>query len=223
MRETTGIPEPGYRPLVPLLNRHDPQRAWILGLAYFAACWLVAVMAGVSPFLREPLGGNPGHPVFVVLGVAGLLAAAVGYWLIWPRGTYTAGRPLHVVAATGFGVLHGASEGMLYVAIWLTLSGWITDPIVLVVVTVGAIGVFNGVWRTFVWDVWVTPPHNIVSWNARKVLLVHLPVLTLAVAHLTAFESVAVFLSIQVVALVGAAVHMRLPSPGRRGGGRSAT
>lgn len=188
-------------------------RAWSLGLAFFAACWIVAGLAGVSDLLDEPLGHGPVDRAFVALWVVALAAAVVGYWVIWPMGTHTEGRPLRVIAAGVFGVLHGISEGILYVVMWLGIERWVNDPAAVVAATVTVIGVFNGSWRTFVWDVWVTPPHNIESWNARKVLFVHLPVVTLAVVHLTAFGSVAVFLSIQVVALTGAAVHMRFPSP----------
>lgn len=218
VQELGRIPaRPEYRRSVPLVNRHEPKRAWILGLGYFATCWLLAIVAGVSSLFREPLGDGTAPTALAAAWLFALVAAYLGYWVIWPRGTFTGDRPLHVVAATTFGALHGASEGILYVAVWLQISGRVSEPALLVAATVAVIGVFNVSWRTLVWDVWVTPLHNIVSWNTRKVLFVHLPVLALAVAHLTVFESVLAFLSIQVVALVGATIHMRFPSPPRAG------
>lgn len=191
-------------------NRHEPLRAWLIGGAYFVACWLVAGLAGV---LDESLAGDVGGIGFWLLTLGALPVAYVAYWVVWPLGTYTADRSARPVAASLFGVVHGLSEGILYVAIWLVIDREFEAGSLVVVLSLAAIAVYNGLWRTFVWDVWVTPPHNIEAWNLRKIAFVHVPVLALGLSHLTLYRSVAVFLAIEVIALVGAAVHMRFPAP----------
>ena len=75
------------------------------------------------------------------------------------------------------------------------------------------IALFNGLWRSFVWDVWVTPEHNDPDWNLRKIVFVHLPVLLLVLTHLSLYQDVALFLGFETVALVGSAFFMRMPWP----------
>ena len=147
---------------------------------YFVACWTVA---GVSGALDGALLGDSDSGWSLVLGLVALGVAYVGYWVVWPMGSFTADRELHPAAAAAFGVLHGVSEGALYVAIWFVLDREIDDRVATVVASLLAVAAFNGIWRTFVWDVWVTPPHNVEAWNLRKVAFVHVPVLTLALVH----------------------------------------
>lgn len=191
-------------------NRHEPLQAWLIGGAYFVVCWLVAGLAGV---LGESPAGDVAGIRFWLLTLGALGVSYLAYWVIWPIGTYTADRSAQPVAAALFGVVHGLSEGILYVAIWLVIDREVETGWIVVVLSLAAVAVYNGLWRTFVWDVWVTPPHNIEAWNLRKIAFVHVPVLTLGLSHLTLYRSVAAFLAIEVVALVGAAVHMRFPAP----------
>lgn len=221
-RAGAACPTCGYRRVVPPANRHRPIRSWTLALLYFVACWLVAFAVGTTEMLGDPFGDRAGEPWFWLLGFAALATAGVGYWVVWPMGTHTSDRVPRPVADVAFGVMHGLSEGMLYLTMWSAIDDRAPSGSTSVVLTLAAVATFNGVWRTFVWDVWVTPPHNVASWNARKVLFVHLPVLALAVVHLTLYESVALFLAVQVVALVGATVHMRYSSPVPVSGRRSA-
>lgn len=199
---------------MPPANRHQPARSWTIAIVYFAMCWLIAVATGAWTLFETPLGRDAvGRPGFWALWLVVLVSAYVGYWVIWPMGTHTADRPRRPVVGVLFGAAHGVSEGMLYGAFWWVIDQRDVGRAWTIFLTLGAVAAFNGAWRTLVWDVWVTPPHNIDAWNVRKVAFVHLPVLTLSVMHLTTYRSVVVFLSAQIVALVGAAIYMRLPSP----------
>lgn len=202
-----------------MLECHDlamrdrlPNRSWVLGFVYFAACWIVAVLSGAVRFVGDgPWIDADGG--FVLVGLGAIGAAIVGYWAVWPRGTETHGRPLRPVAATVFGIVHGVSEGLLYLVIWIGVGSIAASNWARVGGAVAAIAAYNGLWRTFVWDVWVTPLHNVADWNLRKIVFVHLPVLTLALTHLALFESGFVFLAVQIVALVGSAIFMHFPAP----------
>ncbi len=126
----------------------------------------------------------------------------------------SSGRPL-TPAAIVFGLLHGVSEGALYLSLWVQLPASL-DRATAVGVAFGVIAMFNTVWRTLWWDVWITPEHNIAEWNVRKVLWVHVPVLLLVLGHLAAYERAALFIVFETIALTGSAVHMRFPAPSLR-------
>lgn len=194
------------------MHGRRPNRSWLLAFVYFGACWIVAALSGAVGFVGDGpwIEADRG---FLLIGLGALGAAAVGYWAVWPQGTENYGRPLRVGAATAFGIVHGVSEGLLYLAIWIGVGSLTASSWARVIGAVAAIAAYNGLWRTFVWDVWVTPPHNLAEWNLRKIGFVHLPVLTLALIHLALFDSGFVFLAVQVVALVGSAIFMRFPAP----------
>lgn len=198
-----------------MINRHRPRRAWTLGVVYFAGCWLVAAATGALGTLGSGfwLGdADPRDTGFWLLTGATAIAAFVGYWIIWPLGTDTHGRPFRQ-AAVGFGVLHGVSEGLLYLSAWLVVFRRFGATATTVATTLVVIAVFNAMWRTWWWDVWVTPVHNIPAWNARKIVAVHIPVLLLALIHVTLYRSRTLFVGFETIALVGSAIYMRFPSP----------
>ncbi len=196
-------------------NHHRPLRAWTIGFLYFTMCWLVAYQAGAVELLEAGISSSSGEvdSGFWALTSFCLVGAFVGYWVIWPLGTRTHGRRSRPAAAVTFGVIHGASEGSLYIAFWLVISDRISHPVGAVAATVLAIALFNSLWRSFVWDVWVTPEHNDPDWNLRKILFVHLPVLMLVLTHLSLYQDAILFLGFETVALVGSALFMRMPWP----------
>ena len=59
----------------------------------------------------------------------------------------------------------------------------------------------------------MAPPHNIESWNLRKVLVCHVPFLLLALTHLAVFDNGLLFVLWQAAAMTFAAWHMRFPPP----------
>jgi hypothetical protein len=191
-------------------------RSWVLALAYFALCWAAAAISGVLELLRDdPFG--PGQdardPWFwlATLTVAGFIARA--YWVVWPRGTTTESRAPDRLSSFVFGMLNGVSEGLLYLSAWhLVVDAWgrsVGTFLALLVLVAG----FNATWRTLVWDVWVTPIHNIAEWNTRKIARVHAPALFLALGHLMIYEAAVHFVLFETIALTGSAVFMRFPSP----------
>jgi hypothetical protein len=190
---------------------HDPRRAWLRALAYFTMCWALALGAGAEAYLVTTIGAV--DAAWWWLTGAGLAWAVVGYWIIWPMGTRTYGRPIRPLWVAVFGVLWGASEGMLLLTAWSLIARLDGPPGLTIALSVLATGGFLGLWHALYWDVHVAPEHNIPEWNARKVLLVHFPFLLLALTHLTRYEQGIPFVAMQVVALLGATTAMRFPAP----------
>ncbi len=145
---------------------------------------------------------------------AALVVVVVGYWVIWPRGTLTHGRPLNLPAVMVFGVAWGVSEGLLFLSVWAVADRWLPWGWALAV-TMLAVGAFLGLWHALYWDLKVAPEHNIEAWNLRKVLFVHVPNLAVTVPYLATYGSGAVFVGLQAIGLLGATRAMHFPSPWR--------
>jgi hypothetical protein len=185
-------------------------RAWFFAYAYFSGCWVLSLVVGFGSD-RTPM--EPFNAGWWFLTVTAVCASAVGYWLLWPIGTTTQGRRLHLWWALLFGISWGLSEGMLLVVVWSPIRDWLSSPLVVILVSIVILGGIVALWHAAVWDRYIAPPHNLAEWNMRKVLGVHLPVLALAIAHLTIYEQVIAFVGIQIIALTGATIAMHFPPP----------
>ena len=67
-----------------------------------------------------------------------------------------------------------------------------------------AISAFTGIWQDQYWDRLVSPEHNIAAWNARKVVLCHVPNLVVTLTFLPEPGSIAM-VGAGILALAGAA------------------
>lgn len=165
--------------------------------AYFAVCLVVAAVVRPSLSFGAP-----------VLPVAGLLVLeVVAYGLVWPRGTYTLDRPRDW-ASPAFGLTWGVTEGLLL----LSLATAVGNPWVAFVV----LSAFQGGWHAAYWDRFVAPEHNDPRWNLPKVLLCHVPNLSLSLWFLHATGAGGWFVVCQAVALTLSATAMRFPRPVRQ-------
>ena len=186
---------------------HTAGLAWRRALVYLVACLAFGALAGVFTTRVTPAGAPLGFWLWTAACVAVIL---VGYWVIWPLGTLTHGRPL-VPSATVFGVLWGIAEGVLFAGVWLLADRWLPSTVVAVGVTFVLLSAYLGLWHQFYWDLKVSPEHNIEEWNARKVVLVHVPNLAITLPYLAVTDAVVVFVALQTLGLVGAARAMHFP------------
>ena len=199
--------------------RYDTRAAWLRACAYFSFAWALAAAAGtLSTLLDNPLvfPGQASDRAWVVSTIVVVAVVIVGYWVVWPMGTLAHGRKLVIPDTVVFGLLWGVSEGLVYATVWLTAHRIFADVwaggvwTVLVVITVMA--VFSGVGHAVYWDVHVSPDHNVIDWNTRKVLLVHNPNLILCTVYVTVFENLAIFVLLETLALLGSTVMMPFPT-----------
>ncbi len=191
------------------------EESWRRGIVYTVVCVALGVTALVATS-APVLAREPDELGWWLWTAACFVVAVVGYWVIWPLGTLSHGRPL-VASATVFGLLWGLAEGLLFVAAWLAVSSVVSSTWLAVAVTFVVLSAYLGLWHQLYWDRHVSPDHNIEEWNARKVLLVHVPNLLVTLPYLAVTGSVAVFVATQVVALVGSARAMHFSGfPGWR-------
>ncbi len=189
---------------------YDARGAWRRAFVYFLICWLLAAGSGA-------LAGLPGATPtddrgWWVWTVAGFVVVIVGYWIVWPLGTLTHGRPLDRPAVLAFGLAWGVSEGLLLLSVWTAADRWLAFGWALTV-TLLVCATFLGLWHALYWDLKVAPEHNIEAWNLRKVLFVHVPNLGVTVPYLAVYGSGAFFVAMQTVGLLGATRAMHFPRP----------
>ena len=201
---------------MPASVAYNPAHAWLRASAYFAACFAIAWFLGVpQSLLTEPLVSE------IQLGdgrwwfATGFVTCYVlfAYAWFWPRGTVTLGRTGNPVVTRLFGVLWGAAQGQLIVALYFAAERLGFADIVTSIITIAVYSTWAGLWQSRYWDIYVAPEHNIPAWNTRKVLVAHVPYLVMSVLHLMTFRNVGLFVIWQIMALTASSWAMRFPAP----------
>ena len=197
--------------------RYDPKAAWLRALSYFAACWAIACATGaLSTILSNPIvfpgqTSQVGWWAFTILVIAVIF---VGYWILWPLGTLAHGRRVTVDTVV-FGVLWGASEGLLFASVWAFFERLLRDLALgglwVGLATIVVLAAFIGLWHALYWDIHVAPEHNIAEWNIRKVAFAHNPNVILSTTYVTLYGNLAIYAGLQFLALFGSTMFMRFP------------
>jgi len=197
------------------VNGYSPRLAWIRGGIYFASSFIVSILTGVLPALiSKPIArvenfNNLYWWLFTCL-CAGVIYFA--YFYLWPKGTLTHGRELHVPSVVFFGLFWGLSEGQIFLSVWSVLEKFIGNVWFVALIAFFIIGTFKGIWQSQYWDIYVSPEHNIPEWNSKKVLLGHVPNLICTLSYLALFGSAFIFLMFQTAGLMYSAYYMHFPA-----------
>ncbi len=195
---------------------YSPNSAVIRALAYFAVCWIIAGLSGVTAtvFGEAIATSSQLQSVEWWMSTVGCLTViVVAYGVIWPKGTVTHDRRRHTPMVLGFGLLWGISQGQLYLAIRMGAAEINDNRLVIGVLTFGVISTVTGLWHDRYWDRFVSPPHNIQAWNGRKVVFCHVPNLVVTLTYLAVHDNHAIFVALQTLALVLSTWFMHFPAP----------
>lgn len=199
--------------------RYDPKAAWLRAFAYFSFAWAFAAVSGTLDTLaRNPLVFEDqwGDAVWVLATIAVFAVIIVGYWIVWPIGTQSHGRRIVVPDTVVFGIGWGVSEGLIYGSVWLLAYRVLDDfwggPVWVALVVIIVMSIFSGVGHATYWDVHVSPEHNIIDWNMRKVAFVHNPNLILCTIYVTWGENLGIYVLLEALALLGSTLFMPFPT-----------
>ncbi len=185
-------------------------RAGIAFSAFVVAAWWTGVL---DRLLQGEVVANSATGWFIPATIAVLVLEVVAYWVIWPIGTFTLDRPAVPAVQAAFGAVWGLAQGLAFLSLFAAAEIITTSKAWAFGVAFLLISAFQGVWHDQYWDVHVSPEHNMPEWNVRKVLICHIPNITASLAHLWFFESPALFVLFQAVALTGSTMAMRFPVP----------
>ncbi|HAM24248.1 MAG TPA: hypothetical protein DCM51_01625 [Actinobacteria bacterium] len=204
--------------------RYDTGAAWLRACAAFSFAWAIAMASGTVPTILANPWVFPGQTsdIYWVVFLAVLTAVVfVGYWIIWPIGTLPHGRRVIVPDTVIFGVLWGVSEGLFFGSVWvLARRFWnnalSTHPLISDYATcftvIIVLSAFIGLWHALYWDIHISPDHNIIEWNIKKVLFAHNPNLILGAIFITMWENLGIWVALQAFALFGSTLAMPFPS-----------
>ena len=195
-------------------DAYDPQRAWLRAAVYFMFCFLVSWTTGVLPTLRSVPVVRPdqiGDPLWWLATTGLAVIILFGYGVIWRGGTVTHNRPLSLAPLLIFGITWGFATGELLLSIWSIIEKAGFGPVASATGTFLIGGSLNSLWHSKYWDVRVSPDHNVLEFNRKKILLAHFPNLIVSLLHLALFANPYVFLLGQAVALTISTLIMRFP------------
>ena len=194
---------------------YSPRLAWIRGGIYFTSGFIFSILTGVLPALvSKPIAtseqaSNLYWWLFTLLCVGVIYFA---YFYLWPRGTLTHGRELHLPQVLFFGLFWGLGEGQVFLSAWAVTEKFISNVWLTALVTFLIVGTFKGLWQSQYWDIHVAPEHNIPEWNLKKVLLGHIPNLICTLSYLAVFGNALIFLLLQTAGLMYMTYRLRFPA-----------
>lgn len=193
----------------------SPRLAWMRGGIYFTSSFIISILTGVLPALtNKPVvtSENLADPFWWIFTLASAGVIYFAYFYLWPKGTLTHGRELHLPSVLTFGLLWGLSEGQIFLSIWSVLEKFIVNPWFVALTAFLNIGMFKGLWQSQYWDIHVAPEHNIPEWNLKKVLFGHIPNLICTLSYLAVFGNALIFLLLQTAGLMYMTYRMRFPA-----------
>lgn len=197
------------------MKGYSPRLAWIRGGIYFTSGFILSILTGVLPALvSKPIATSGQVSNFswwlFTLSCVGVIYFA--YFYLWPRGTLTHGRELHLPQVLFFGLFWGLGEGQVLLSAWAVTEKFISNVWLTALVTFLIVGTFKGLWQSQYWDIYVAPEHNIPEWNLKKVLFGHIPNLICTLSYLAVFGNALIFLLLQTAGLMYMTYRMRFPA-----------
>jgi hypothetical protein len=210
----TGLYFARYRKLA--AEEFSPAAAWIRAGIFFCTCFILSWLTGTQEMiLAAPLATQAQlqNPRWVTWTAGLTLLIAVGYWWVWARYTLRFDRQRHLLAQVPFGLVWGLSMGQLFLVVWhwaVTAAALLPQWGIILVAWL-ATGTVVALWMLFYWDLYIAPEHDTPFSITLKTIVVHVPQTFLCTIYLTLYNNYAILIGLQTLALVGAAVQMRMP------------
>lgn len=197
-------------------DAYSASAAWTRAGIYFCCCFLLSWVTGTQAMiLQSPLAAREQllDPAWLA-ATAGIVALIFfAYWGVWARYTLHFDRRVHLATQVPFGLLWGASAAQVILTVWHLCQsigpGWPDWQIW--IVTWFVAGTWHWWFHDFYWDLYVAPEHDTPFSIVLKTLLLHIPQTALCTLYLVVFGNVWVLIFLQVLALLAAAIFMRMP------------
>jgi hypothetical protein len=195
-----------------------PAAAWTRAGIYFCCCFLVCWLSGAQAMLlASPLAtaDQLDDPRWVSVTVGLVLLVSFAYWGVWGRYTLRFDRRLHLATQLPFGLVWGASAGQVILTVWHLFStvGGDWPAWQIWIATWFVAGSWHWWFHDFYWDLYVAPEHDTPFSIVLKTILLHIPQTALCTLYLTVYGNAWILVGLQTIALLAAAIFMRLPPP----------
>jgi hypothetical protein len=195
---------------------YSPAASWTRAGIYFCCCFLLCWLTGAqATILHTPVATREQlhDPVWIAATFGLTLLIFVAYWGIWARYTLRFDRRLHLVTQIPFGLVWGVCAGQLIITVWHLFSTLGNDwPVWKIWVgTWFVAGSWHWWFHDFYWDLYIAPEHDTPFSIALKTALLHIPQTAICTLYLAVYGNVWVLIGLQTLALLAAAIFMRLP------------
>lgn len=200
------------------LTKFVPMASWLRASIFFCLLYLLFWATGVmeliliNPIATEEQLAKPVWWGWVIGSFAFILFA---YWGIWARYTIRFDRKLDLFPQIVYGLLWGSAFGQLFLSLWhiskMIGSNWATWQTWLL--TYLLITICQWFLMDMYWDVYISPEHDSPKSIKLKVPLIHIPNMTLCLTFFALYKNYFIFIVLQTLALIGASIFMRMPSP----------
>ncbi|QBY04510.1 hypothetical protein E2K93_08960 [Thalassotalea sp. HSM 43] len=203
-------------------NIYNAKRAWLIAFSVFACFWLLAWLTGVIDVLLRQAIASPQQLADPVWWLTALLITGFvlfAYGKLWSGKTLCFQRQRQPLSQILFGLIWGVSFSLYFLTLW-HFAQWLLT-LVFIDSSIWAVWclayLFISLWQALFmdmfWDLYVSPEHDTAASKQQKVMLTHIPNLTMSLIFLAVYQNYWLFIGWQTTALVICSVAMRMPSP----------
>jgi len=200
------------------ITEFNPKTSWLRAGMLFCAFFIISWATGtLNVVLSTPIASNEQlSSTSWWLWVAGLIAFIIfAYYGIWARYTIRFDRKVDIISQTVFGLIWGISLGQILLTIWristMIGSSWKIWQQWLLAYFL--IGIWQWLLMDMYWDIYISPEHDSPKSIKIKTFFTHIPNVTLCLIFLAIHGNYMIFIALQILALVGCSVNMRMPAP----------
>jgi hypothetical protein len=195
-------------------QHYSAPASWTRAGIFVSGCWVLSVATGAAREITgQPIvAASQLHSgAWWAWTVASFVTVGVGYWVIWARWTLHFDRRRAIGAQILMGLLWGSGVGQLFVTVVHVVDRLDLPKWGLWLVSYAIISTWQGLFQDLFWDVWVSPEHD-TPWSIiRKVIVTHIPNVTMTLTWFVLYRNAALWVAVESMALVGACVFMRFP------------
>ncbi|MFX0178250.1 MAG: hypothetical protein ACFE85_18680 [Candidatus Hodarchaeota archaeon] len=202
------------------INLWKPGAAWTRAFIYFSFCNMIITISGTleqvftqSLFTIEQIK----NPYWLAYCIVCFIYIFLAYWILWSRMTLTFNRKHYIGSEVIFGIIWGFSTGGLLLSfyhLWrLTgVTGW-----VLYLLSFGSMGLWQYFIQDYFWDIYISPEHDTPKSIIVKTAICHIPNIAICLGFLTVWNNYAIFIVLQIFALIASTIFQKFPAPWAKG------
>ena len=199
-----------------VIDPYRPTSVWARAGVFFVIAWVFSAVTGtLGTLLDQPIATSDqlSNPRWIAMAVLCVVGVTILYAGTWARMTLVFDRRQYMMPALGFGIVWGLSTGQLLLSFYHLADGTDLPRWGVWIAAYLAISAWQALFHDLFWDVYVSPEHDTPRSIRLKILVAHIPNVTLALTFLVIWENYLLFVLIETIALVSATVFQRFPAP----------
>ncbi len=202
------------------INDWKPSAAWTRALIYFSFCNIVTALSGtLEQILNQPIFtmAQISNPFWITYFSFCVIYVFIAYWVLWSRMTLTFNRKYNLGSEIVFGIIWGVSTGGLILSfyhLWSLagLPSWANY-----LLAFASMGLWQYLIQNYFWDIYVSPEHDTPRSIIVKTAVCHIPNVAICLGFLTIWNNYAIFIAIQMFALLASTIFQKFPAPWAKG------